>query len=252
MSGFEGKVVLITGAGSGIGRATALAFAQAGAKVGVADVDGEKAEQSVALITDQRGEGLALEADVTDEDAVQAMVAATVQQYGRLDIAVNNAGIGGSRATTHTYPQESWHQVLAVNLTGVWLCMQAEIEVMLAQGQGAIVNVASVAGLVGFQRHCAYAASKHGVIGLTRTAALEYAQLGLRINAICPAFTDTPLIQQVVVGDKAREERLIQGIPMQRLAEAGEIAQSILYLASEQASFVTGHALTVDGGLTAQ
>jgi len=183
----EGKVALVTGGASGIGRATALTFAREGAKLVIADMNEEGGQQTVHMITENGGEAIFVQVDVTSTSAVEAMISKTVETYGRLDCAHNNAGIaGGVRALTADYPEERWHQVIAVNLTGVWLCMKYEIPQMLHQGGGTIVNTASAAGLVGSRGTAAYVASKHGVVGLTKTAALEYAQQGIRVNCVCP------------------------------------------------------------------
>lgn len=248
---FAGKVTLITGAGSGIGRATALAFAADGAAVVVADVNGTGGQETVALISQSGGEALFVAADVSKPDEVEALVAQTVRHWGRLDIAVNNAGIGGVWARTADYPLADWERVLAVNLSGVFYCMRQELRQMLAQGGGAIVNVASIAGVRALANAPAYTASKHGVIGLTRTAAQEYARQKIRVNAVCPVFTRTPLFQGMIEGNTRLEERLLQNIPARRFGEATEIANAILWLCSDSAGFVTGQALNVDGGLTA-
>ncbi len=249
---FGGKIALVTGGGSGIGRATALAFVRQGAQVVVADTV-EPAAQAVAEEVRQvGGEALALRADVSRAAEVEAMVNAAVERFGTIDFAVLSAGVGGIAARTDEHPEEVWRQVLDVNLTGVWLCMKQVIPVMLEAGGGAIVNVASVAGLVGYPRHAAYAASKHGVIGLTRTAALEYGRRGIRINAVCPGFTRTPMVEEGLIAEGAEaEERLVSRVPLGRLGTPEEIAASILYLCSDAAGFMVGHALTLDGGITA-
>ncbi len=248
---FTGKIVLITGAGSGIGRATALAFAARGAAVVVADVNETGGQETVALVISAGGKALFIGADVSKPDEVEALVGETVRRFGRLDIAVNNAGIGGAWARTADYPLADWERVLAVNLSGVFYCMQQELRQMLAQGGGVIVNVASIAGIRALANAPAYTASKHGVIGLTRTAAQEYARQKIRVNAVCPVFTRTPLFQGMIEGNARLEERLLQNIPARRFGEAEEIADAILWLCSDGATFVTGQALNVDGGLTA-
>jgi len=248
---FACKIALITGAASGIGRATALAFAAGGASVVVSDVNETNGQETVELIRQTGGDGLFVAADVTQPAAVESLVAETVQAFGRLDMAVNNAGIGGPLARTADYPLAAWEQVLAVNLSGVFYCMQQELRQMLAQGGGVIVNVASIAGQRALANAPAYTASKHGVIGLTRTAAQEYARNNIRINAVCPVFTRTPLLQEMI-GDNTRlADRLLHNIPARRFGEPDEIADAILWLCSDGAGYVTGQAINVDGGLTA-
>ena len=248
---FTAKIALITGAGSGIGRATALAFAAGGASVVVSDVNEAGGQETVELVRQAGGEAIFIGADVSKPDEVEALVRESVRHFGRLDIAVNNAGIGGAWARTADYPLDDWARVLAVNLSGVFYCMQQEIRQMLVQGGGAIVNVASIAGIRALANAPAYTASKHGVIGLTRTAAQEYARQKIRVNAVCPVFTRTPLFQGMIEGNARLEERLLGNIPARRFGEAEEIADAILWLCSEGAGFVTGQALNIDGGLTA-
>ncbi len=248
---FTGKIALITGAGSGIGRATALAFAAAGASVVVSDVVETGGQETVGLVSEAGGEALFIGADVSQLDEVAALVAESVRHFGRLDVAVNNAGIGGAWARTADYPLDDWARVIAVNLSGVFYCMQQELRQMLAQNGGAIVNVASIAGQRALANAPAYTASKHGVIGLTRTAAQEYARQKIRVNAVCPVFTRTPLFQGMIEGNDQLAERLVQNIPARRFGEPEEVADAILWLCSEGAGFVTGQAVNVDGGLTA-
>ncbi|MBX3051066.1 MAG: glucose 1-dehydrogenase [Caldilineaceae bacterium] len=248
---FDGKIVLITGAGSGIGRATALAFAAHGATVVVSDVNETGGQETVELARQAGGDAIFIGADVSQPEEVAALVAEAVRHFGRLDIAVNNAGIGGAWARTADYPLDDWARVLAVNLSGVFYCMQQEIRRMLAQGGGAIVNVASIAGVRALANAPAYTASKHGVIGLTRAAAQEYARQNIRVNAVCPVFTRTPLFDGMIEGNDRLAERFEQSIPMRRFGEAADIADAILWLCSDGAGFVTGQALNVDGGLTA-
>jgi NAD(P)-dependent dehydrogenase (short-subunit alcohol dehydrogenase family) len=251
-----GRVALVTGGASGIGRATAHALARVGAAVVVADVDGAGAERVAGELHADGGSALAVAADVVDDAAVQAMVEAATQAFGGLDLAVNAAGVGGAQALTHAYPEDAWLRTIDVNLTGVWRCMRHEIPALLARGAQsgrttAIVNVASVAGLVGFPRHAAYAASKHGVVGLTKAAALEYARRGLRVNVVCPGFTDTPMVEQITGDDPEQEAQLARRMPVGRLGTPEEIAAGILYLCSDAATFAIGHALVLDGGIVA-
>jgi NAD(P)-dependent dehydrogenase (short-subunit alcohol dehydrogenase family) len=251
----DGKVVLITGASAGIGRATALQFAEAGAQVVVADIAVEGGEETVRLLEEAGGAGHFMKVDVTQSAEVEELVNQTVERYGRLDYAVNNAGIEGAVALTPDYSEEMWNRVLAINLTGVWLGMKYQIPQMLRQGGGAIVNTASILGLVAAPTFCAYNASKHGVVGLTKTTALEYAEKGIRVNAVCPGFIETPMVMErgVRAGEDEEVYRSIEQLhPMKRLGQAEEIAEAIVWLCSDAASFVTGVALNVDGGYVAQ
>ena len=247
----EGKVSLITGGGSGIGKASALAFAREGSKVVVADVNVEGGEQTVRLIQDTGGEATFVRADVSNSGDVSDMVSHAVQTYNRLDCAFNNAGISGGRGRIHEYTEDDWSRVLNINLTGVWLCMKYEIIQMLKQGGGAIVNTASVMGLVGGSRSPAYGATKHGVVGLTKTGAVDYAQEAIRINAVCPGYIRTPMIEQGILSDPVAEERVVSRHPMHRLGTPEEIAEAVVWLCSDAASFVTGHSMTGDGGYVA-
>ncbi len=248
----EGKVALVTGGASGIGRATALTFAREGAKLVIADMNEEGGHQTVHMITEQGGEAIFVKTDVSKAVEVQGLISKAVETYGRLDCAHNNAGIaGGVRALTADYPEDRWHQVIAVNLTGVWLCMKYEIPQMLSQGSGAIVNTASAAGLVGGRGIAAYVASKHGVVGLTKTAALEYAQQGIRVNCVCPGAIQTPMTDRAW-SDPERRARVIASEPIGRIGKPEEIAEAVVWLCSDAASFVTGHTMTVDGGYVAQ
>ena len=252
MASFAGRVALVTGAGSGIGRAAALLFAERGACVAVADVDAQGGEQTVEQIHGQSGEAVFLRADVSDAGDVQAMVDGTVGAFGRLDFAYNNAGIGDSAHPLAEMPEELFDRAVAVMLKGVYLCMKYEIPHILEQEGGAIVNAASGAGLIGFPGQCAYVASKHGVIGLTKSAALDYAKTGLRINAVCPGTARTGIVEDWMGGDPAREAEIAGYHPIGRIADPREIAQAVVWLCSEQASFVLGEALSVDGGYTTQ
>lgn len=253
----DGKVALITGAASGIGRATAFAFAREGARLIVADMHVDGGQQTAHSITEHGGNATFVQVDVTQATAVEALLQQTVETYGRLDCAFNNAGISGrgiagtERAFTADYPEARWHQVIAVNLTSVWLCMKYELQQMLKQGSGAIVNTASVAGLAGLPGSCAYDASKHGVVGLTRTAALEYARQGIRVNCVCPGYIETPMTAPGMQ-DPARMALMLASEPIGRMGKPEEIAEAVVWLCSEAASFVTGHTMTVDGGYMAQ
>lgn len=249
----DGKAALVTGAGSGIGRATALACAREGAKIIVADIGVEGGEATVSMIKNAGGEATFVPVNVTQAAEVEAMVAAAVSTYGRIDCAHNNAGIEGVFATTADYPEEDWDRVMAVNLKGVWLCMKYEIPQMVQQSGGAIVNTASLAGLVGAKRMPAYVASKHGVAGLTKTAALEYAKSGIRINAVCPGIIHTSMVDRMFLSRQPDlEDRLAAVEPMGRLGKPEEVAEAVVWLCSDAASFVTGHTMTVDGGIYAE
>ena len=244
----ENKVALITGGGSGIGRATAVTFAKEGAKVVVADVNIEGGEGTVRAIKEADREGLFVHADVSKSPDVKALVDKAVETYGRLDCAFNNAGILGANALTPDVAEENWDSVISVNLKGVWLCLKYEIPQMLKGGGGAIVNTSSLFGLVGSECLSAYVASKHGVSGLTKTAALEYAQKNIRINAVCPGTIHTPMYERVVAGNPEVEAQFIALEPTGRLGAPEEVAEAVVWLCSDAASFVTGHMMSVDGG----
>ncbi len=251
---FKDKVVLITGSGSGIGRVAAQMFAKEGAKVVVSDVNAAGGEETVQSITAAGGSAIFLRADVSNFGEVEKLMNDIVSAYGRLDVAVNNAGVG------NRYPQKTaeadiddWDRVMAINTTGVFYCMKMEIQQMIKQGGGSIVNTSSIAGLRGLPNSLAYVASKHAVVGMTKTAAMEYARHKIRINAVCPVFTITPMFQPAVMDQisEGLSDKLKRGVPMKRFAQPSEMAEAMLWLASEKASFITGHALPVDGGLTA-
>ena len=252
MKALDGKVALVTGGSSGIGRAAALAFAREGSRVVIADVLVEGSEETKRMIEQAGGEAIFVKADVSKARQVEALIKKAVEAFGRLDCAFNNAGVGGVRARTANHEEDDWDRIMNINLKGVWLCMKYEIQQMLEQGGGVIVNTASVAGLVGFDGTPAYVASKHGVVGLTKGAALEYAKSGIRVNAVCPGVIRTPMIDRTVSKLPHMAEVYRTMHPIGRLGEPEEIAEAVIWLCSDAASFVTGHAMAVDGGLTAQ
>lgn len=247
---FKDKVALVTGASFGIGKATALAFAKKGAKVVLADW--VENPETMDLIKKEGSEVLFVKCDVSKTKDVKALIQKTIATFGRLDFAYNNAGIEGDTAPVHECSEENWDKTIGINLKGIWLCMKYEIPEMLKHGKGVIVNCSSVAGLVGFQGLPAYVASKHGVIGLTKTAALECAKLGIRVNAICPGVIQTPMIERLTGNKKEAIEQFTALEPMARFGFAEEIAKAVIWLCSEEASFVTGVAMPVDGGFVAQ
>ena len=250
----EGKSALVTGGASGIGRATALAFAREGARVAVADILEEAAQRTVSEIEAMGGQALAIACDVTDDGAVKAMIAATVDAFGSLDCAFNNAGIApyqvnaGGQKIADVAP-EAWRRLIDVNLTGVWLCLRHEVAQMRAQGSGGvIINTASILGLVGSATSSAYVAAKHGVVGLTKTAAADHAEDNIRVNAVCPGYIETQMTEETM---RRRGGRILARVPMARMGKAGEIAEAVVWLCSPKASFVTGVSWAVDGGYTA-
>ena len=244
----ESKVAIVTGASTGIGRATAVAFAREGASVVVADVDEERGEAVAGEVAAAGSESMFVRTDVTSDGEVIALVRRCIERFGRLDYAHNNAGIQTSSADTADCTVDDWNRTIAVNLTGVFLCMRAEIPRMLERRGGAIVNTSSAGGLKGFPGAPAYVSSKHGVIGLTKSAALEYATRNIRVNAVCPGVVDTELLTRFTQGDTAVTEQLLDVEPVRRFATPEEIADAVIWLCSDRASYVTGHALIVDGG----
>lgn len=249
MKTFDSKVVIITGAGSGIGKATAIAFSREGAKVVVSDINEKQGNETVEEIKKSRGEATFIKCDVSLDEDVRNLVNKTIEKYGRLDCAYNNAGIEGKPCTTTECSIENWDKTINTNLKGVWLCMKYEIPAMLKYGKGSIVNCSSIAGLVGFETIPAYVASKHGVIGLTETAALEFAKQNIRVNAVCPGAIHTPMLERFTRGE---EDTMASQDPMGRIGTPEEIAESVLWLCSDKSSYVTGHALAVDGGWVAR
>lgn len=247
-SQFSGKVALVTGGASGIGRAAAIAFARSGAKVVVADMDEVNGVETVILARAENTDAMFIRTDVAQHTDVEALVAATVETYGRIDFAFNNAGIAGAQAMLADYPEESWDRVIDINLKGVWLCMKYEIQQMLKQDGGVIVNTSSTAGETGSRGVAAYVASKHGVVGLTKAAALEYARSKIRVNAILPGTIHTPLIDTFTGGDERLLQQFAEGEPVGRLGTPEEVASAVIWLCSDGASFVTGAAIAVDGG----
>ena len=252
MNGIADGVAIVTGGGSGIGRATATRFASEGAQVVVTDVDVDGGEETVSQIDADGGEATFLEANVTDEDDVKATVETAVDTYGGLDFAFNNAGIEGANEPSSQQPRSNWDQVIDVNLTGVFLGIREQLPAMLEDGGGAIVNTASVAGLLGFPNLSPYVASKHGVVGLTKTAAVEFSADGVRVNAVCPGVIETPMVARTREEDPEMMEQTAAATPIGRLGEPEEIASAVVWLCSDDASFVTGESLVVDGGYSIQ
>jgi len=248
----DNKVALVTGGGSGIGRASALAFTREGAKVVIADVNIEGGEETVRMIKEVGGEAIFIKTDVSKSAEVEAMVNKCIETYGCLDCAHNNAGIGSSQRLMADCTEEDWDRIININLKGVWLCMKYEIPQMLQQGKGSIVNTASVCGLVGFRNFPAYTASKHGVVGLTKAATMDYAAAGIRINAVCPGTILTPLVKGVFARNPKREAEDMANHPIGHLGTPEEVAEAVVWLCSDAASFITGHAMAVDGGLVAR
>ena len=248
---FDGKVALVTGSGNGIGRATALAFAREKARIVVSDIDVEAGEETVRMIQALGAEAAFVKADVAEESDIKALVEASVKAYGSLDCAVNNAGIEGDILPIAENPVENWERVIRINLTGVWLSMKYEIQQMLKQGGGAIVNMASIEGLIAFPGASPYVAAKHGVNGITKTAALELMQSNIRVNSVCPGFIDTAMVDRLVTPVPEIED-VIAMSPAARRGRPEEIAEAVIWLCSDRASFVSGHTMAVDGGYVVQ
>lgn len=246
-----GRVALVTGAANGIGRATALAFANSGYKVAVSDIDSQGGQATLALIAAAGGEAVFIRCDVSCDAEVQRLIEQTLATYGRLDCAFNNAGIEIEKCKLADGNEAVFDAIMGVNVKGVWLCMKYQIAVMLAQGGGSIVNTASVAGLIAAPKQSIYSASKHAVIGLTKSAAVEYARKNIRVNAVCPAVIDTEMYRRASTDDPKHVALVVAAHPIGRIGTAEEIAAAVLYLSSNAAGFTTGIALPVDGGLTA-
>jgi NAD(P)-dependent dehydrogenase (short-subunit alcohol dehydrogenase family) len=252
MNEWAERVALVTGASAGIGRAAAVALAARGARVVASDVRAEGGHETARGIRDRGGDAIFVEADVSRADDVARLVAHAVKAYGRLDCAFNNAGIEGTMASTAECTEENWDRIIDTNLKGVWLCMKEELKVMVPRERGAIVNCSSVAGLVGFPGLPAYVASKHGIVGLTRTAALECAKLGIRVNAVCPGAIQTAMIDRIFRARPGMDQAITASEPIGRIGRPEEIADAVVWLCSDAASFVTGQAIAVDGGWVAQ
>jgi len=249
-SNFKNKVAIITGGSFGIGRATAIAFSKKGARVVIADWVED--QETLNQIKSTGAEAHFIKCDVSKAEDVRMMVKKTIDTFGSLDYAFNNAGIEGLKGSTVDCSEENWDKTIAINLKGVWLCMKYQLPELLKQGSGSIVNCASIAGMIGYQDLPAYVASKHGIIGLTKTAALEFAKSGIRINAVCPGVIKTPMIDRLTGNKKEAEDQYASMEPMGRLGRPEEIANTVVWLCSDEASFITGHAMAVDGGWLAQ
>lgn len=247
---FQDKVAIVTGGSFGIGRAAAIAFAERGAKVVIADWVEDN--ETLNAIKSAGGDAIFIKCDVSSDESVRSMVDKTIAQYGKLDYAFNNAGVEGLSAPTHECTNENWDKTIGINLKGVWLCMKYEIPHMIKLGKGAIVNNASIAGLVGFANIPAYVASKHGILGLTKNTALEYAKSGIRVNAVCPGVIKTAMIDRFTGKDKVVEKQFESMEPVGRMGQPEEVAQAVIWLCSDAASFVTAHPMAVDGGWVAQ
>lgn len=247
---FKDKVALVTGGSFGIGRATAIAFANKGAKVAI--VDWIEDDETLSIINEAGGDAIFIKCDVSKEDDVSNMVETVWKTFGRLDYAFNNAGVEGEQAITADCTVENWDRTININLRGVWLCMKYEIPLLLKQHKGSIVNNSSVAGLVGFQGLPAYVASKHAIVGLTKTTALEYAKEGIRVNAVCPGVIKTPMIDRFTGKEKTVEKQFVDMEPIGRMGLPEEVAEAVCFLCSDAASFITGNAMAVDGGWISQ
>jgi NAD(P)-dependent dehydrogenase (short-subunit alcohol dehydrogenase family) len=246
-----GKVALVTGGGSGIGRATSQAYAREGAKVAVVDIDGAAARDVADTIKALGGEAISIATDVSNSSQVAAMVEQVVARFGRLDIAFNNAGIDLEHEPLAMATEETFDKLMNVNVKGVWLCMKYEILQMLKQGSGAIVNTSSIGGLIAAARQPIYGGTKHAVIGLTKAAAIEYGRKGIRINAVCPGVIRTPMMDRGIAREPRRQQFIEQAHPIGRVGEAEDIASAVVFLSSDDAAFIIGHAMPVDGGFTA-
>ena len=250
---YKNKIVLITGSGSGIGKAAALAFSKEGGTIIVSDINEINGVKTVSEIIKNNGEASFFKTDVSNFDMVQNLMDFIIEKYGRLDVAINNAGIGGDFAKITDITLESWDKTMSINSSGVFYCIKTQIPIMLKQGKGVILNTSSIAGIRGLPNAIAYSASKHAVIGITKTAAMEYAKNNIRVNALCPVFTITPMFDPEAM-DKLKDgisERLKANVPMKRFANVMEQVNTMLWLCSDEASFITGQAISVDGGLTA-
>jgi NAD(P)-dependent dehydrogenase (short-subunit alcohol dehydrogenase family) len=247
---FINKIALVTGASSGIGRATAIAFAKKGAKI--VALDCKENNETINLIKELGSDAIFIKCDVSKSSDVKTMIEKAIATFGQIDYAFNNAGIEGTKATTWECSEENWDKTIGINLKGIWLCMKHEIPEMLKLGKGVIINCASVAGLIGFNGLPAYVSSKHGVVGLTKTAALECATHGIRVNVVCPGVIQTPMIDRLTGKTKESIQQFTALEPMGRFGLPEEIANAVVWLCSDEASFVTGHAMAVDGGFVAQ
>jgi NAD(P)-dependent dehydrogenase (short-subunit alcohol dehydrogenase family) len=246
----ENKTIVITGAASGIGQATALTAAKHGARLALCDMNEAGVAETAQMARDLGAAAISGGVNVTDAAQIEAFMARTAAEFGKIDGALNNAGVGGALTRVHMLTEDLWDQCINVNLKGVWLSMKYEIPYMRGDGGGAIVNMASVAGLIGFPMNAVYAASKHGVVGLTKSAAAEYARNNIRVNALCPGYTDTPMVSAIDDIRPGMVENTLQAVPMRRLGKPEEVAETVCYLLSDRAPFLTGQSIAIDGGLT--